>query len=120
MATHSNIVAWKIPWRSLISYSLWSHKESDLTEHMDKDAQSLTCPTFSSRKAATLNSFEKALVGRCFCPGKATDLLRGQASISSQGPWAPVGVCKRLAGEMISSPVVTSSADLHVPCRGLD
>ena len=33
MATHSSIVAWKIPWtRSLVGYSPWGHKESDTTE----------------------------------------------------------------------------------------
>ena len=32
MAIHSNTVAWKIPWRSLVGYSPWGHKESDTTE----------------------------------------------------------------------------------------
>ena len=33
MATHSSILAWIIPWkRSLVGYSPWSHKESDMTE----------------------------------------------------------------------------------------
>ena len=34
MATHSSILAWKIPWiqRSLVGYSPWSHNESDMTE----------------------------------------------------------------------------------------
>ena len=37
MATHSSILAWRIPWtESLVSYSPWGHKESDMTEH--------TCP----------------------------------------------------------------------------
>ena len=32
MATHSSILAWIIPWkRSLVGYSPWSHKESDMT-----------------------------------------------------------------------------------------
>ena len=36
MATHSNILAWKIPcWRSLIGYSPWGHKESDTTKRLD-------------------------------------------------------------------------------------
>jgi len=96
MATHSSILAWKIPWRSLVGYSLWGHKESDLTEHVDKDVHSLTCPIFSSSKATTLNSFEKALLGRCFCPGKGTDLSRGQESISSQGPWTPSWCLQRV------------------------
>ena len=31
MATHSSILAWKIPWteRSLMDYSPWGRKESD-------------------------------------------------------------------------------------------
>ena len=34
MATHSNILAWRIPMdkRSLAGYSLWGHKELDMTE----------------------------------------------------------------------------------------
>ena len=33
MATHSNILAWRIPWtRSLVNYSPWGQKESDTTE----------------------------------------------------------------------------------------
>ena len=31
MATHSNILAWKIPWTEEPS-RLWGHKESDMTE----------------------------------------------------------------------------------------
>ena len=33
MATHSSILDWKIPQRSLTGYSSWGHKESDTTEH---------------------------------------------------------------------------------------
>ena len=33
MATHSSILVWKIPWtESLVGYSPWGHKESDMTE----------------------------------------------------------------------------------------
>ena len=33
MATHSSILAWRIhEQRSLVDYSRWSHKESDMTE----------------------------------------------------------------------------------------
>ena len=32
MATHSSILAWRIPQRSLVGYSPWGHKESDTTE----------------------------------------------------------------------------------------
>ena len=34
MATHSTILVWRIPWRSLVGYSLWDHKESDTTEEL--------------------------------------------------------------------------------------
>ena len=34
MATHSSILAWKIPWtENLVGYRPWGHKESDTTEH---------------------------------------------------------------------------------------
>ena len=33
MATHSSILARKIPWmEELVGYSPWAHKESDMTE----------------------------------------------------------------------------------------
>ena len=35
MATHSSILAWKSHgWRSLVGYSPWGHKESDVTEQL--------------------------------------------------------------------------------------
>ena len=35
MATHSSILAWKIPWtRNLAGYSPWGHKESDTTQRL--------------------------------------------------------------------------------------
>ena len=36
MATHSNILAWRIPWteRILAGYSPWGYKESDMTERL--------------------------------------------------------------------------------------
>ena len=35
MATHSSILAWKIPWKwSLVGYSPWGHKELDMTERL--------------------------------------------------------------------------------------
>ena len=35
MATHSNVLAWRIPWkRSLADYSPWGHKESDMTQQL--------------------------------------------------------------------------------------
>ena len=32
MATHSSVLTWRIPWRNLVGYSPWGHKESDTTE----------------------------------------------------------------------------------------
>ena len=35
MATHSSILAWKIPWtRSPVGYSPWGRKKSDTTERL--------------------------------------------------------------------------------------
>ena len=36
MATHSNVLAWRIPWteKSLVGYNPWGHKESDTTEQL--------------------------------------------------------------------------------------
>ena len=35
MATHSSTPTWKIPWRrSLVGYSPWGHRESDMTEKL--------------------------------------------------------------------------------------
>ena len=35
MATHSSILAWRIPWqRSLAGCTPWGHKESDTTEQL--------------------------------------------------------------------------------------
>ena len=33
MATHSSILAWKIPWtEEMVGYSPWGHRESDTTK----------------------------------------------------------------------------------------
>ena len=36
MATHCSILAWEIQWteKSLVGYSPWGHKESDMTQHV--------------------------------------------------------------------------------------
>ena len=35
MATHSSILAWRIPWtEELVGYGPWGHKESDMTEKL--------------------------------------------------------------------------------------
>ena len=40
MATHSSILAWRIPW-SLVDYSPWGCKESDTTEPLSTAQQML-------------------------------------------------------------------------------
>ena len=34
MATHSSILAWRIPWIEEPGYSPWSCKETDMTDHI--------------------------------------------------------------------------------------
>ena len=34
MATHSSILAWRIPQRSLVGYNPWGRKESGMTEQL--------------------------------------------------------------------------------------
>ena len=34
MATHSSILAWRIPYRSLAGYGPWSHKELGMAEQL--------------------------------------------------------------------------------------
>ena len=43
MATHSSILAWRIPWRSLVGYSSWGCRvEHNLaTEHTSKEQLSV-------------------------------------------------------------------------------
>jgi len=51
MATHSSILAWKIPWTdSLVDYSTWGRKESDTTErlHMYSIMSSADSDSFTS------------------------------------------------------------------------
>ena len=33
-ATHSSILAWRMPWRNLVAYSPWDHKESNTPERL--------------------------------------------------------------------------------------
>ena len=43
MAAHSSILAWRIPWqRSLVGYSPWGRKESDMTEQLTLSLLPLT------------------------------------------------------------------------------
>ena len=43
MATHSSILAWKIPWtEELVGYSPWGHKESDMTKRLHFPTREMT------------------------------------------------------------------------------
>ena len=45
MASHSSILAWKIPWTwtwTWVGYSPWGQKESDTIEHTRKDTHTYT------------------------------------------------------------------------------
>ena len=53
MATHSRILAWKIPWqRSLVGYSPWGCKELDTTEYTHTHTHT---QTYRSRSCGNLN-----------------------------------------------------------------
>ena len=41
MASHSSILAWRIPQRSLVGYSSWGGKESDTTERLKNNKASV-------------------------------------------------------------------------------
>ena len=57
MATHSNILAWKIPWtEELMGYSPWGHKESDATELARRAANSIEAPFLSFFLSSHLSS----------------------------------------------------------------
>ena len=46
MATHSNILAWEIPWTEKpgrLQYSPWGHKESDTTERLSAHSHIHMC-----------------------------------------------------------------------------
>ena len=48
MATHSNILAWKIPWAEEPGdYSPWGRKELDMTERLNTHTDKLVKPIFS-------------------------------------------------------------------------
>ena len=64
MATHSSILAWKIPWtEKLVGYSPWGHKESDTTEQLHFHSHF----TFKPKLTNKVNLFKT--VGNC--PRKA-------------------------------------------------
>ena len=48
MATHSSIIAWRVPGTgSVVSCCLWGRTESDTTEATQQQQQQLTCKEYS-------------------------------------------------------------------------
>ena len=48
MATHSSVLAWRIPWTevgcpwgNLVGYSPWGHKEPDVTKQLNNNSNKL-------------------------------------------------------------------------------
>ena len=53
MATHSSILAWRIPWTGeLEDYSPWGHKESDMTEQLSNNKKGI-----ASQRTQPVRSF---------------------------------------------------------------
>ena len=47
MATHSSILAWRIQWTtSLVGYSPWGHKDSDMSEQLAQQHSDTGKPFF--------------------------------------------------------------------------
>ena len=64
MATHSNILAWRIPWtESLVGYDPWGCKESDITEPLSTHTHTHTEITVSfSEHLQNARSCAKAFI----------------------------------------------------------
>ena len=58
METHSSILTWKIPWteRSLVGYSPWGRKESDMTEWLHLLSFTFFARNSSAIELVTLNN----------------------------------------------------------------
>ena len=71
MATHSSILAWKIPWmEGLVGYSPWGRKESDMTERThseeekkkgyDKKFKEIIVENFPNKEKEIVNQVQEA------------------------------------------------------------
>ena len=60
-ATHSSILDWRIPQRSLMGYILWDSKDSDTTEHTCTHACKHQLSSYCIR-----HYVQKAIQVRCF------------------------------------------------------
>ena len=59
-ATHSRILAWRIPWTEEPGYSPWGSKESDTTEGLTHKGAKSRCQTFLGRKENTVYSRDES------------------------------------------------------------
>ena len=79
MATHSSILAWKIPWRkSLVGYSPWGRKESDRTERLFTNTTYVA--SLIAQLAKNLPAIQETSVPFL---GREDPLEKGQATHSS-------------------------------------
>ena len=65
MATHSSILAWKIPWkRNMVGYSRRGrHKESDMTEPLCLSPHCCFCLPLDGAKTRVIAARDSGLVG---------------------------------------------------------
>ena len=56
MATHSSILAWKIPWTEEPGCNPWGHKESDTTELLTFSPSQAMSPSLFSKSASRQGS----------------------------------------------------------------
>ena len=65
MATHSSVFTWRISWtESLVGYSLWGHKDLDMTERLTLFTFSLLSPGWACLAKACLLVIRSVLL----CP----------------------------------------------------
>ena len=97
MAMHSSILAWKIPWRNQVDYSLWGHKESDTTEW-------LTLSLFTS---VWRHPYKTCIVLLCPCILTVYKWSYSVTCLQSTIPWRPIHVPLWKCNSLLS-PAVTS------------
>ena len=97
MATHSSILAWRIPWRSQVDYSPWGHKESDTTEW-------LTLSLFTS---VWRHPYKTCIVLLCPCILTVHKWSYFVTCLQSKIPWRPIHVTLCKCNSLLS-PAVTS------------
>ena len=69
MATHSSMPAWKTPWqRSLVGYSPWGQKKSDMTEHAHRSHSRL----YHSVSTLAFSSAQNVIPSKCLLLGSVS------------------------------------------------